>query len=435
VTRTRKKKRAPVKTILLLTLLALLVGLGIWGSVGVDPGLLRLEQTLELLELDHELFWRQRASLDLQFEGTRIRTDEQGFRLPADGQRRPVPARPFRVLALGASPTFGYGVQYRQTYPVLAGGLLRRAHPNLRVLNAGQIGYSSLQGLRLLRRHAKRWAPDLMTVSYMVNDTDRMRFFLSNGKPDDETTAPGETRVSITNFLDHFWPTAALKRHKRRVLHKLLSGLPRRGSYEMSRRRTSAASYERNLRAFVARARKMKVPLVFIKMPFRLPGPLPPDDPRLAEQLQQVQRALDQGRHRQGLAQVEALLKHAPHLSRAHYLRGRLLQALEREGYKQAYRRAMKAVIYDCARDARRYNAIMERVARDSNVPLVDAARALNRQRTHDELFVPRDYIHPSPAGHRLMAPCLTRVIERVMAGEAGWIVDRCDPAGTGSGG
>src|SRR5262249_4068385 len=41
---------------------------------------------------------------------------------------------------------------------------------SVEVINAGVIGYSTLQGLRLLKHEVRRWHPDVITIRYGVND-------------------------------------------------------------------------------------------------------------------------------------------------------------------------------------------------------------------------------------------------------------------------
>jgi len=405
-----------------------MAALTIYGSLGVKPGLLRLERILALLQTDPELLWRQRPGLETTFEGTAVRTDSFGFRLgvaapagpPQRGRAR------LRVVSLGASPTFGYGVEHGQAYPAVAGARLLSAHPSLEVFNAGQIGYSSWQGLKLARRHLPRWSPRLVTVSYMVNDIDRFRFYLSNGKGDRQTRPYGAARSKVINFLGSFWPTAALKRHFRRVTVKLSSSGSARGRYELTRSRCTAAEYQQNLRQIMALARVQGARLLFIKLPFQLPRPVPAAPPALAALQEQAERLLAAREDKALAAVVKEILQQDPLGSRGHYLRGRLLDLQGRQGAGQAYEQAVKNVIYDCARDARRYNMIMERLALETGTPLVDPTAILGRDKATMRYYVPGDYIHPNVEGHRLIGECLARVMERVLSGQTGPLVDRC---------
>src|SRR4030095_16199761 len=80
------------------------------------------------------------------FEGTPVvvRTNEDGLRTPYTGAQ----FREYqdRVIAIGDSFTFGFGVRQEGAFPERLEGLLRKALPSrhLAVLNAGVVSYSPL---------------------------------------------------------------------------------------------------------------------------------------------------------------------------------------------------------------------------------------------------------------------------------------------------
>src|SRR5262249_48107744 len=78
----------------------------------------------------------------------------------------------FRVVCLGDSWTFGANVGQDRTYPFRLKTLLREAFPRatFEVLNLGVLGYTSYQGLELLRRTAIGLQPDLVVIGYGMND-------------------------------------------------------------------------------------------------------------------------------------------------------------------------------------------------------------------------------------------------------------------------
>jgi lysophospholipase L1-like esterase len=82
----------------------------------------------------------------------------------------------FRIVTLGDSSTFGWGVDTEAIYPHLLERMLRARHPGARieVINLGVCGYSSLQGLILLRREALNYNPDVVILSYGSNDFSRV---------------------------------------------------------------------------------------------------------------------------------------------------------------------------------------------------------------------------------------------------------------------
>jgi len=97
-----------------------------------------------------------------------VRTNAWGFRAP-DFQARKAPGV-FRILCLGDSSTFGMNVEAEEAYPQILNRLLNELHPGrFQVLNLGVLGYSSRQGLELIRQEALSFQPDLVIFAYGTN--------------------------------------------------------------------------------------------------------------------------------------------------------------------------------------------------------------------------------------------------------------------------
>ena len=131
---------------------------------------------------DKDLFYRLQPGLSLTLTDVAapdpvrsrtqwtLRTGRLGYNTP-DVDRRKAPGT-FRVVALGESSTFGWGVDPDESYPRRLEALLRARHPGMRieVINLGVCGYSSFQGRILLDRDALAFEPDVVTLSYGSND-------------------------------------------------------------------------------------------------------------------------------------------------------------------------------------------------------------------------------------------------------------------------
>ena len=104
------------------------------------------------------------------YEGVRWEVNDQGFR------GRPVPAEKIpgtkRLVFLGSSVTFGWGVPAHRAFPELIRQELENAFPGTAfdVLNAGVPGYSSFQGLRYLKRILPKYEPDVVVAEFGIND-------------------------------------------------------------------------------------------------------------------------------------------------------------------------------------------------------------------------------------------------------------------------
>jgi GDSL-like Lipase/Acylhydrolase family/Starch binding domain len=78
----------------------------------------------------------------------------------------------FRIVCLGDSWTFGANVGQHQAYPQRLQARLRQEFPtgDFEVLNLGVVGYSSFQGLQLLKQEGLALEPDFIVVGFATND-------------------------------------------------------------------------------------------------------------------------------------------------------------------------------------------------------------------------------------------------------------------------
>ena len=76
-----------------------------------------------------------------------------------------------RILAIGDSCTFGWGVEQREAYPQVLQRLLDADRPGrYRVVNAGVPGYTSYHGRLYLRERGLALRPDVVIAAYGFND-------------------------------------------------------------------------------------------------------------------------------------------------------------------------------------------------------------------------------------------------------------------------
>jgi lysophospholipase L1-like esterase len=158
-------------------------------------------EDLRILEPDDALIWRNRSNEHRQYIDVFSPCHRQEDRtallrqfiptIPASLEGNPVwelflnsdgfrnreisrekPSSVFRIICLGDSWTFGVNVDQDQAYPQQLEALLRREYPDRRfeVVNLGVMGYSSFQGLELLKRYAIFLDPDLLISGFGMND-------------------------------------------------------------------------------------------------------------------------------------------------------------------------------------------------------------------------------------------------------------------------
>ncbi len=102
--------------------------------------------------------------------GALVRTNARGLR---EVEFAPmVPPGALRILCLGDSSTFGYGMNAGETYPEdLERGLARRLPgTGIEVINAGVPGWSSANGAALLAGEGMAWKPSVVILSFGYNE-------------------------------------------------------------------------------------------------------------------------------------------------------------------------------------------------------------------------------------------------------------------------
>jgi len=102
----------------------------------------------------------------------RIALNGEGFRsAPFSAVRKP---GVLRIACMGDSWTFGMNVNQDQTYPARVEARLAGQQParNVDVMNFGILGYTSFQGLQLLKTRVLDLQPDVVIIGFGMNDSD-----------------------------------------------------------------------------------------------------------------------------------------------------------------------------------------------------------------------------------------------------------------------
>lgn len=235
------------------------------------------------------------------------------FRINGQGMRAdrdfPVEKPPgvLRIVSLGDSFTAGYEVEAEETFSSVLEGALRARGLPVEVLNTGVSGFSTAEAYLYLERELWRYQPDLVLVSFYVNDlVDNVRtglFALEDGQlvPRAEGYVPAG---ALGDFLNRNWLFSFLAEHsdafallkeranllvKRRLVERNLRNLEEAspGAAAPAATPTDEGEYERALGAALLDAlaeacRARGVPLVVQSIPFeqgdppRLEDALPP---------------------------------------------------------------------------------------------------------------------------------------------------------------
>jgi lysophospholipase L1-like esterase len=136
--------------------------------------------------------------------------NSEGYR---GAERRPgLEPAPLRILCVGDSVTFGFGVDQPDTWPEQLASRLARNHPGraFEVINAGVSGWSWLQGLRFVAMRGLDLHPDVVVIGHGSNDqffaariTDEERL-LSLGGAFERTLRRIASRLVDTNLYRLF---------------------------------------------------------------------------------------------------------------------------------------------------------------------------------------------------------------------------------------
>ena len=101
-----------------------------------------------------------------------VRLNSDGYR----GEEMSVTPQPstVRIACLGDSWTFGMPVGQDQTYPSRVAAWLHQERPDTRyeVQNFGVLGYSSFQGLQLLKSRVLDFHPNIVVIGFGMNDSE-----------------------------------------------------------------------------------------------------------------------------------------------------------------------------------------------------------------------------------------------------------------------
>ena len=124
------------------------------------------------------LFLRESPHPDLEYELTpgaggswgkkSIQINSHGFRDREYSLEKP--SDHGRIVVIGDSITFGYGLQPEQRFPEQLESRFRDAGSKVEVLNLGVGGYDTLDEVAFLERVGLDFEPDLVVVGFCIND-------------------------------------------------------------------------------------------------------------------------------------------------------------------------------------------------------------------------------------------------------------------------
>ena len=221
---------------------------------------------------DPDLGWKLRPGLDRNaWLGMPVTTTHDGFRADREFPR---PKRGPRVLCVGDSVTFGYGILSPvQVYPGILEHLLRGRPGTAEadVVPMGVPAYSSFQGRLWLEEQIDTLDPDLVTILYGFNDA-------SPGRSDRLTLSRSWLRRSARALVYGSQALTHLLIGMRPLLEPNPGGPP--PAYHP---RVTTNEYLDNIKAMVDLARGRGARVVVIAQVYREPHPQRPDQDRMID--------------------------------------------------------------------------------------------------------------------------------------------------------
>lgn len=152
----------------------------------------------EVFKKDRDLFWRLRPSQTIQsrfFEGKEYRINSYGLRgAEISGDNAVI-----RIIGLGNSCTFGWGVTDEITYLKQFEKLINDDSnlPSVQVINAGIPGYSSFQGKLFLEEKILPLEPDMVLIMFGWND----QWAAAGNIADKDQEFPPQVIIGMQNLL------------------------------------------------------------------------------------------------------------------------------------------------------------------------------------------------------------------------------------------
>lgn len=154
---------------LLLAIFAVELGIRTVDPFGISYYELAGEYTRDKIADEHLVF-RHKPSWEKRYGDVLVTYNERGLR---DRPILPKAEGEYRILALGDSVTFGWGVAQDQIFTSRLEQLLQgRLQRPVRVINSGVGAYNTVQEVTYFKQEGITFQPDLVMLTYVANDIE-----------------------------------------------------------------------------------------------------------------------------------------------------------------------------------------------------------------------------------------------------------------------
>ena len=124
-----------------------------------------------------------------------VSTNEDGLRNTSD-KITTLESNKKRIMTLGCSTTFGWGVSDQESYPSVLQELIQPKNPDYEVVNGGQPGFTSFQGMWFWNKILKNYTPDFVVIGYIVQDSRKAAY-----SDKSQAILQGDNRYLKNHFL------------------------------------------------------------------------------------------------------------------------------------------------------------------------------------------------------------------------------------------
>ena len=316
--------------------------------------------------------------------------------LAADDQRP-------RIIAIGDSSTFGWGIRAEHTFVEVLDDLL----PDFSVINLGVLGYSSFQGYQRLIKQGLPLQPSLLIVSFNYNDRLAVP---SVSEVDSEKRFARNVRQTRLEVIKRFYLLRALTRVLRAV--GLVDAPPTSTVTDLEDIRILPArvppeQYRENLVKIAQVAQERHIPIIFLVLG---------DNPNQTAHLRNGITFLNQSQYDSAINELRIAVGEKnnfsmlaqKYLALAYERTGRLAEA------KEVLRAKQPAVVglhgaTPVYLDVE-YQQIMRTVANEYGIKLVEGSHALE-----NDPSIYLDFCHPNEVGHTIIGHLLYDAVKDIL--------------------
>lgn len=145
-----------------------------WRSIGAPPDVDKEARLGQIVRphAERRISYELIPDMSVTFQGVPVRTDAQGFRCHPSPTPGPRASDTVRILGLGDSVMFGWGVEYPDCFMGILQRDLAAAHPDVtfEVINTAVPGYNTVMQVETLKVKGLPCRPDIVLIDFVEND-------------------------------------------------------------------------------------------------------------------------------------------------------------------------------------------------------------------------------------------------------------------------